>query len=252
MPPPASRAIARIDGSASADMNTRVAAPSSCSRLRVASARGARVSASAKADHAPVMLGWLMQTEHSPFGRLPSYLGRPASMREWSDQMPASTSRAVRLDSFGGPGVLSIREVPAPQAGPGEIRVRVTAAGLNPMDWIMTADAGTAGRFGLSLPAGFGTDYAGVVDQAGDGVTGFAPGMRVFGGALSRAVADFLGVDAGRGLAGTEGHRTPEGVDARPASTLAIAGRTAAAALAVVAPGPGDTVLIGGAAGGVG
>ena len=68
--------------------------------------------------------------------------------------------------------------------------MRVTAAGLNPMDWIMTADAGTAARFGLSLPAGFGTDYAGVVDQVGDGVTGFAPGMRVFGGALSRAVAD--------------------------------------------------------------
>ena len=110
--------------------------------------------------------------------------------------MPASTSRAVRLDSFGGPEVLNIREVPAPQAGPGQIRVRVTAAGLNPMDWIMTADADTAARFGLSLPAGFGTDYAGVVDQVGDGVTGFAPGDRVFGGALSRAVADFVVVDA--------------------------------------------------------
>ena len=107
-------------------------------------------------------------------------------MQQWSDQLPASTSRVVRLDSFGGPEVLNIREVPAPQAGPGEIRVRVTAAGLNPMDWIMTADASTAARFGLSLPAGFGTDYAGVVDQVGDGVTGFAPGMRVIGSALSR------------------------------------------------------------------
>jgi NADPH:quinone reductase-like Zn-dependent oxidoreductase len=173
-------------------------------------------------------------------------------MQEWSDQMPASTSRAVRLDSFGGPEVLNIREVPAPQAGPGEIRVRVTAAGLNPMDWIMTADAGTAARFGLSLPAGFGTDYAGVVDQVGDGVTGFAPGMRVFGGALSRAVADFVVVDAAGGIAASEAHRTPDGVDDRTAAALAIAGRTAAAALAVVNPGPGDTVLIGGAAGGVG
>ncbi len=44
----------------------------------------------------------------------------------------------------------------------------------------------------MSLPAGFGTDYAGVVDQVGDGVTGFAPGMRVFGGARSRAVAGFV------------------------------------------------------------
>ena len=166
--------------------------------------------------------------------------------------MSASTSRAVRLDSFGGPEVLNIREEPAPQAGPGEIRVRVTAAGLNPMDWIMTADAGTAARFGLSLPAGFGTDYAGVVDQVGDGVTGFAPGDRVFGAALSRAVADFVVVDPAGGIAANEAHHTPDGVDDRTAATLAIAGRTAAAALAVVDPGPDDTVLIGGAAGGVG
>src|SRR6202034_3577073 len=143
-------------------------------------------------------------------------------------------------------------QVPAPQAGPGQIRVRVTAAGLNPMDWIMTADADTAARFGLSLPAGFGTDYAGVVDQVGDGVTGFAPGDRVFGGALSRAVADFVVIDAAGGTAANEAHRTPDGVDDRTAATLTIAGRTAAAALAVVDPGPGDTVLIGGAAGGVG
>jgi NADPH:quinone reductase-like Zn-dependent oxidoreductase len=166
--------------------------------------------------------------------------------------MPASTSRAVRLDSFGGPEVLNLREVPAPQAGPGEIRVRVAAAGLNPMDWFMTADADTAARFGLSLPAGFGTDYAGVVDQVGDAVTGFAPGDRVFGAALSRAVADFVVVDASGDVVASEAHRTPEGVDDRTAATLAIAGRTAAAALAVVDPGPQDTVLIGGAGGGVG
>ena len=42
---------------------------------------------------------------------------------------PAATSRAVLLESFGGPGALNLREVPAPQAGPGQIRVRVTAAG---------------------------------------------------------------------------------------------------------------------------
>ena len=166
--------------------------------------------------------------------------------------MPANTSRAVRLDSFGGPEVLNIRQVPAPQVGPGQIRVRVTAAGLNPMDWIMTADADTAARFGLSLPTGFGTDYAGVVDQVGDGVTGFAPGMRVFGGALSRAVADFVVVDAAGDIAANEAHHTPGGVDDRTAATLAVAGSTAAAALAVVKPGPGDTVLIGGAGGGVG
>lgn len=173
-------------------------------------------------------------------------------MQALSDPLSTSRSRAVRLDSFGGPDVLAIREVPAPQAGPGQIRVRVTAAGLNPMDWFMTADADTAVRFGLSLPAGFGTDYAGVVDQVGDGVTGFAPGDRVFGGALSRAVADFVVVGATGAVAANEAHHTPDGVDDRTAATITIAGRTAAAALAVVELGPDDTVLIGGAAGGVG
>src|SRR5579875_3641348 len=99
---------------------------------------------------------------------------------------PATASRAVQLESFGGPEVLNLREVPAPVAGSGHIRVRVTAAGLNPMDWFITADGETAARFGLSLPCGFGTDYAGIVDQVGAGVTEFAAGDRVFGGALSR------------------------------------------------------------------
>ncbi|GAA1610053.1 NADP-dependent oxidoreductase [Nonomuraea maheshkhaliensis] len=173
-------------------------------------------------------------------------------MQEQSTQQPAGRSRAVQLDAFGGPEVLNVREVPVPQAGPGQIRVRVTAAGLNPMDWIMTADADTAARFGLSLPAGFGTDYAGVVDQLGDGATGFAGGDRVFGGALSRAVADFVVIDLDERIAANEAHHTPDGVDDRTAATLAIAGRTASAALAAVDLGPDDTVLIGGAAGGVG
>jgi NADPH:quinone reductase-like Zn-dependent oxidoreductase len=161
-------------------------------------------------------------------------------------------SRAVQLDSFGGTEVLNVRTVPVPQPGSGEIRVQVTASGLNPMDWIMTADAETADRFGLSLPCGFGTDYAGVVDQVGDQVTGFAPGDRVFGGAVSRAIADFLVVDPYGDLVSGQAHHTPDGVDDRTAATLAIAGCTASAALAVVDARPGDTVLIGGAAGGVG
>ncbi|WP_459957843.1 NADP-dependent oxidoreductase [Nocardia sp. IFM 10818] len=161
-------------------------------------------------------------------------------------------SRAVRLDSFGGPEVLEVREVPVPEVGPGQLRVRVTAAGLNPMDWYMTSDADTARRFGFTLPVGFGTDYAGVVDQIGAGVTGFSPGDRVFGGALSRAVADFVVIDPGAGIAANEAHHTPDGVDDRTAATLTIAGRTASAAVAVVEVGPEDTVLIGGAGGGVG
>jgi NADPH:quinone reductase-like Zn-dependent oxidoreductase len=162
-------------------------------------------------------------------------------------------SRAVLLESFGGPENLHLRQVPAPQAGQGEIRVRVTAAGLNPMDWFMTSDPETAVRFGLSLPCGFGTDYAGVVDQVGDGVTGFAAGDRVYGGALSRTVADFVIIDtAGTIAVGGSAHHTPDHLDDRTAATLPIAGSTASAALAVVSPGPDDTLLIGGAAGGVG
>jgi NADPH:quinone reductase-like Zn-dependent oxidoreductase len=172
-------------------------------------------------------------------------------MQTQTDAPVAGRTRAVRLHSFGGPEVLGVDELPAPQAGPGEVRVRVTAAGLNPMDWIITADADTAARFGLTLPAGFGTDYAGVVDQVGDGVTGFAPGDRVFGSALSRAVADHVVVEAGD-APGNEVHHTPDGVDDRTAATLTIAGRTASAALAAIRPGPDDTVLIGGAGGGVG
>src|SRR3984957_1269838 len=141
-------------------------------------------------------------------------------MQEPRVDTPAATSRAVLLESFGGPEVLNLREVPAPQAGPGQIRVRVTAAGLNPMDWFMTCDAQTAARFGLTLPSGFGTDYAGVVDRAGDGVTGFAAGDRVFGGALSRAVADYVVIDvAGTIAAGGGPHHTPHGAGETPPAT---------------------------------
>ncbi len=61
-------------------------------------------------------------------------------------------------------------------------------------------------------------------------MTGFAPGDRVFGGALSRAVADFVVVDATGRTAADEVHHTPDGVDDRTAATLTIAGRTASAA----------------------
>ncbi|HEY3867384.1 MAG TPA: NADP-dependent oxidoreductase [Actinocrinis sp.] len=173
-------------------------------------------------------------------------------MRRHDDGLRNGVSRAVRLESFGGPEALAVQDVPEPQAGDGQIRVRVTAAGLNPMDWFMTSDAQTAARFGLDLPCGFGTDYAGVVDQVGAGSSGYAVGDRVFGAALSRAVADFVVVDADGNIASGVAHHTPDGIDDRTAATLSIAGSTAAAALAVLGLGPHDTVLVGGAGGGVG
>ncbi|WNI28726.1 NADP-dependent oxidoreductase [Streptomyces sp. ITFR-6] len=173
-------------------------------------------------------------------------------MRQHDDASRDGLSRAVLLDSFGGPDALALKDVPEPQAGDGQIRIRVSAAGLNPMDWFMTSDAETAARFGLSLPCGFGTDYAGVVDQVSDGVNGYAVGDRVFGTALSRAIADYVVLDADGHIASGIAHHTPDGVDNRTAATLSIAGGTASAALDVLDLGPGDTVLVGGAGGGVG
>lgn len=163
-------------------------------------------------------------------------------------------SRAAQfIGSFGGLEALEVQEVPVPDVGRGQIRVRVTAAGLNPMDWFMTSDADTAARFGLSLPCGFGSDYAGVVDEIGDEVSGFRVGDRVFGSAFSRSVADFVVVNApGHIGKGGDVHHTPDGLDDRTAGALSIAGVTASAAVAVVDPGPSDTLLIGGAGGGVG
>ncbi|MGW5398690.1 NADP-dependent oxidoreductase [Streptomyces sp. NPDC003952] len=173
-------------------------------------------------------------------------------MRQHGDTLRNGASRAVLLDSFGGPEVLALQDVPEPEAGDGQIRVRVSAAGLNPMDWFMTADAETAGRFGLSLPCGFGTDYAGVVDQVGAGADGYAVGDRVFGAALSRAVADHVVIEANGNIATGIAHHTPDSVDDLTAATLAIAGSTASAALDILDLGPGDSVLVGGAGGGVG
>ncbi|GAA3455955.1 NADP-dependent oxidoreductase [Dactylosporangium matsuzakiense] len=160
-------------------------------------------------------------------------------------------SRAVIYQTHGGPEILQLRDVPEPQAGPGEVRVRVTAAALNPMDWGIMRSAQRAAMFGLGVPSGFGYDFAGVVDQAGPGAEGFAAGDRVFGGALARAVADHVVLKA-PAVWPDALWPTPDGIGDEVAATLPVAGMTAAAALATVGLRAGDTVLIGGAAGGVG
>jgi NADPH:quinone reductase-like Zn-dependent oxidoreductase len=143
--------------------------------------------------------------------------------------------------------VLEVREVPESHAGPGEVRVRVRAVGLNPMDGAFSSQPGMAAQFGLTVPSGFGYDFAGVIDEAGSGAAGFAAGDRVYGGAMARAAADFVVVKTPADAL----WRTPEGISDEVASTLPVAGRTAAAALAAIGLRPGDTVLVGGA-GGVG
>jgi NADPH:quinone reductase-like Zn-dependent oxidoreductase len=158
-------------------------------------------------------------------------------------------SRAVIYEKFGGPEVLELQDVPEPHAGPGEIRVRVAAVGLNPMDPAIAATPELAARFNITVPSGFGYDFAGVVDEVGDGATGFAVGERVYGGVMERAAADFVVIKTppGRALL-----HTPEGLSDEVASTLGVAGAAASAALAAIDLRPEDTVLIGGAAGGVG
>ncbi|MFK0291880.1 NADP-dependent oxidoreductase [Streptomyces sp. NPDC090442] len=160
-------------------------------------------------------------------------------------------SRAVVYDNFGGPEVLELREVPEPHAGPGEVRVRVTVAGLNPMDWVIASQPEVAARFGVGAPSGFGYDFAGVVDEVGAGAMGFAVGDRVHGGAMGRAVADFVVVKT-PSEAAEPIWRTPEGIGDEVAATLPVAGMTAAAALSAIGLRSGDTLLVGGAAGGVG
>lgn len=157
-------------------------------------------------------------------------------------------ARAVIHEAFGGPEVLELRQVPEPHAGPDEVRVRVGAIGLNPMDWKLVARPELARAFGVSTPAGFGCDFAGVVDEAGERVDGVGVGDRVFGGALAHAVADYVvGTPAALGLVAT-----PAGMSTSIAATLPMAGLTADAALRAVGLREGDTILIGGAAGGVG
>lgn len=160
-------------------------------------------------------------------------------------------SRAVIHETFGGPEVLEVREIPEPHAGRGEVRVRVTVAGLNPMDWGISSTPDAAAMFGISVPSGFGCDFAGVIDEIGIDAEGFVVGDRVYGGALARAAADFVVVKAPAAQPDALFH-TPDGISDEVAATLPVAGLTAAAALQAIGLGSSDTVLIGGAAGGVG
>ncbi|WP_159798361.1 NADP-dependent oxidoreductase [Puerhibacterium puerhi] len=160
-------------------------------------------------------------------------------------------SRAVVREAFGGPEVLQVRHVPEPHAGPGEVRVAVRAAGLNPLDWQIAASARHAAMFGITGPSGFGGDLAGVVDEVGDGVTAFTEGDRVYGGVLAAAVADHVVARVPVPTPNLLRH-TPDGVDDATAAALPTPGLTAIAVVDAVGLTPRDTVLIGGAAGGVG
>src|SRR5262249_11000916 len=84
--------------------------------------------------------------------------------------------RAVVVSEFGGPDQLRLTEAPDPVPGPGQVRIRVMAAGVNPVDAGNRADGSWAG---LRAPCILGYDIAGVVDELGPGVAGLRPGDRV-------------------------------------------------------------------------
>ncbi|MCF2532042.1 NADP-dependent oxidoreductase [Yinghuangia soli] len=171
--------------------------------------------------------------------------------------MLPSTMHAIRLHAFGGPEQLAYEEVPVPEPGPGDVLVRVHAACLNPPDWYartgFTAIPAEL-RPVLPLPYTPGSDVSGVVVAVGGGVTEWQAGDEVFG--LVRFPA--LG-DGGRGYAeyttSPAGHlaRKPAGIDHLQAAAVPMAGLTAYQFLFEhIGLRPGRTVLVNGAAGGVG
>ena len=87
-------------------------------------------------------------------------------------------SRAVQFSRYGGPEVLSVVEVPDPVPGPGQVRLAVRAAGVNPIDWKLLRGR-LASVHALEFPAGLGSDVAGVVEEVGEGVRELAPGDEV-------------------------------------------------------------------------
>ncbi|MFP7834328.1 NADP-dependent oxidoreductase [Marisediminicola sp. LYQ134] len=152
-------------------------------------------------------------------------------------------SRFVQYAVNGGPEVLELVDVPEPHAGPGEVRVAVRAAGLNPVDGKIRAGLLP---WGPPLPGGTGNDFAGTVDEVGAGVTEWAVGDDVLGGARHRALADVV-VIAANAIA-----RKPVELSFEEAGSLDIAGRTAWKSVASLGLTPADTVLVSAAAGGVG
>ncbi|MFF0022912.1 NADP-dependent oxidoreductase [Streptomyces sp. NPDC005496] len=98
--------------------------------------------------------------------------------------MPTHTMRAVRLREHGGPEVLRYEDAPVPEPGPGEVLVRVHAAGVNPPDWYLRGGLTTMpgeAESTVSLPAIPGTDVSGVVESVGADVEDFSVGDEVFG-----------------------------------------------------------------------
>src|SRR5215469_10092693 len=154
--------------------------------------------------------------------------------------------QAVRFDEYGGVDVLRVAEVDRPIPGAGQVLVRVRAAGINPGEAKIRTGA-LAQRFPATFPSGEGSDLAGVVEELGPGVTGFAVGDEVLGWTDNRAShAEFVVAEAAHLVP------KPAGVPWEVAGAVFVAGVTAYAMVRAVGLQEGDNVVVAGAAGGVG
>jgi NADPH:quinone reductase-like Zn-dependent oxidoreductase len=152
--------------------------------------------------------------------------------------------KAIRIHEFGGPDVLKYEDIPESQPGTGEVRVKVIAAGVNPIDWKIRR-----GYIELPLPMTVGSDVAGVVDVVGEGVDSFQPEDEVFGKASAGqgGYAEYTVVNS------TQIAKKPKSIGFIESAAIPTAGLAAWQSLFDIAGlEHGQTVLIHGAAGGVG
>jgi NADPH:quinone reductase-like Zn-dependent oxidoreductase len=150
--------------------------------------------------------------------------------------------RALQYSTYGGPEVLAWQEAPEPHAGPGQIRIAVRAASVNPIDWKAFSGALSGGEplVGSRL---LGYDAAGVVDEVGEGVDSVAVGDDVLGRG-QHTQAQYAVLDAWAAK--------PASVDWATAAAAGVVGETAERGLRLLGVKAGDTVFIDGGAGGVG
>ena len=152
--------------------------------------------------------------------------------------------KAIRVSQFGGPDVLRLEEVPALKAGPGQVLVKLHAIGVNPVETYQRSGSNPA----IQLPWTPGTDAAGVIEAAGENVTGFKPGDRVYtSGAVTGTYAEQALCEPALV------HPLPSKISFEQGAALGIPYATAHRALFHRARAqPGETVFIHGASGGVG
>ncbi len=150
--------------------------------------------------------------------------------------------RALQFSAYGGPEVLQWGEAPDPHAGPGQIRITVRAASVNPIDWKLFTGVMSGGQ--PMVGTGYlGSDAAGVVDEVGEGVTGIALGDDVFGKGR-HAEAEYAVLDSWAAK--------PASIDWAVAAAAGVSGETAERGLRLLDVKAGDTLFIDGGAGGVG